>query len=177
MNIFESLKKDHQDVKALFERISMARGRAAATGKRTFDSLAEMLEVHMLAEEKIFYSELRQHDETRVSAVEALEEHRIGKLLLNELKSGNQASEQWQGKFKAFRSIVEHHIEEEEEEIFEKSEELFENSELEEMGQHFLQEKQRILGAPAKGKAMSSRRSAPARRSKPEAKRRRARAA
>ncbi len=153
MNIFESLKKDHQDVKAHFERITMARGRAAATGKRTFDSLAKMLEVHMLAEEKIFYSELKQHDETRVSAFEALEEHRIGKFLLNELKGGNQASEQWQGKFKAFRSIVEHHIEEEEEEVFEKSREIFEKSELEEMGQHFLEEKQRIMAPPARGKA------------------------
>ncbi|MCM2322854.1 MAG: hemerythrin domain-containing protein [Oligoflexia bacterium] len=184
MHIFELLKKDHKDVKALLERVSMASGRASATRKRTFDSVAEMIEAHMAGEERVFYARLQRHYETRVSAIEAIEEHKIGKQLLRELRTGNVDSDQWQGKFKAFRSIIEHHIEEEEEHVFDECEDLFDDSDFEEMGNSFTEEKRRFLatgtssragsGRTASGRASTNRAvRRPARSVKPQAKRRR----
>lgn len=149
MELFDVLKKDHNQVKALCRRIQTAGGRSA-TGRKIFDQMSSMLEVHMQAEEHLFYSRLQESDKTSKFAIEGFEEHRLGRLLLSELKSKDLDSETWQVKFKVFVDIISHHIEEEEETFFEKGRSLFEEGELEELAALFNEQKKQLLAGTTK---------------------------
>ncbi|OFZ19572.1 MAG: hypothetical protein A2X94_14085 [Bdellovibrionales bacterium GWB1_55_8] len=144
MELFDVLKKDHDQVKVLCRRIQTAGGESGA-GKRLFQELTSMLEVHMQAEEHLYYARLEDNKETLKFAIEGYEEHRLAKMLLDELKSKNLNGEHWNIKFKVFSDVVLHHIEEEEDEFFESSRDIFEEDELEELGSIFSEQKQQLL--------------------------------
>lgn len=127
MNLFEMLHKDHEKVKDLFEKIE----KKPANFEELFATLKTELEVHAQAEEKFYYSELKDGEESHEITLEALEEHKVAKRLLKELDSQNKDTDQWMAKLKVLRENVEHHIEEEEKELFEKSKKDLDKSELE----------------------------------------------
>lgn len=164
MELFDVLKKDHSQVKALCRRIQTAGGHSA-TGRKLFEQMSSMLEVHIQAEEHLFYSRLQESDKTSKFAIEGFEEHRLGMLLLNELKPRDLDSETWQVKFKVFTDIISHHIEEEEGTFFEKGRSLFEEGELEELAALFNEQKKQLLaGTTSRSKKRLSPRKSASRR-------------
>ena len=76
---------------------------------------------------------------------EAKEEHRaVDSLVLPDLKSTDPSSVQFSGRAKVCKELLEHHIEEEESEMFPKARELFDQARLEEMGQQMAELKERL---------------------------------
>src|SRR3982751_412614 len=121
MNVFALLKADHELVAGMLEKIGETTERAAKGRDETFTRLKTELDLHALVEEQIFYPALEEAEETRDITLEAYEEHRLVKQLLRELEAAPKDTEEWTAKFTVLKENIEHHVEEEEGEMFTKA--------------------------------------------------------
>jgi hemerythrin superfamily protein len=147
MDAFELLKKDHKKVSQLFKEIEEASGQRK---KEIFARLKTELDVHAKVEERIFYPALENKDEARDITLEAYEEHKVVKDLLGELDSSNAPEDEWDAKLTVLKENVEHHVEEEEGELFSKARQALSKQEIEELGVEMEAEKASQLGGPAR---------------------------
>ena len=152
MDAFNLLKADHRKVAELFEQLE------SASGKRKLDAFAKIkteLDLHAHIEEKIFYPALEKPRETHDLTLEAYEEHKQVKTLLRQLSRARTASEEWQAKAKVLQENVEHHVDEEENELFKKAGSVLSDEEIEELGMRLEEEKARksSTGSKRAGKA------------------------
>ena len=138
MDPFELLKKDHQTVSKLFERIEAATG-SAKLG--IFQQIKGELELHMHIEEVIFYPALQKAKQTRDLTLEAYEEHKVVKGLLEELDATGTVTDEWKAKLTVLKENVEHHVDEEENELFDKANDVLTGEEAESLGDRMLAEK------------------------------------
>jgi hypothetical protein len=145
MNPFEILKKDHEKVSGLMQRLEKTTERGVKTRQDLFKQVKEELDVHAHIEETIFYPALQVETETEDIAREAIEEHRIVKTLLSELERMPKDDEQWSAKFMVLKENLEHHIEEEEGEMFTKARKALDKDELDELGEEMNEEKKRMM--------------------------------
>lgn len=134
MNAYDLLKEDHKKVSDIFEKLEPTTERALKTREELFSKLESELEVHAAIEEQIFYPALKQAAETRDIVLEGLEEHRVVKTLLKELGSSPKDTEQWTAKLTVLKENVEHHVEEEEGEMFKKAKTVLTDEQAEDLG-------------------------------------------
>ncbi len=134
MNVFTSLKADHEKVAELLESIEGTTERATKGRDRLFTRLKNELDVHARIEEEIFYPALEEADETRDITLEAYEEHALVKQLLAELEAEPKDDERWTAKFTVLKENIEHHVEEEEREMFRKARQVLSEEEIDELG-------------------------------------------
>jgi len=146
MNAFDLLKADHRQVAELFERLENASGKEKLD---VFERIKSELEIHTHIEETIFYPALEKPDETHDLTLEAYEEHNLVKQLLGELSGAKSATDEWQAKAKVLRENVEHHVDEEENELFDKADDALTDEEIEALGDRMAAEKARRQGRPA----------------------------
>lgn len=149
MDPFELLKADHRKVEQLFSQLESANGKAKL---QVFEQIKTELELHTHIEEKIFYPALEEPDETHDLTLEAYEEHDVVKRLLKELGRARTANDEWEAKAKVLQENVEHHVEEEENELFEKAESALSEEDLETLGERMEAEKARKQGAKGSSK-------------------------
>ncbi|MDQ1639130.1 MAG: hypothetical protein QOF62_2469 [Pyrinomonadaceae bacterium] len=121
MNAFTLLKADHKKVAGILEKIDETTERGVKTREELFTQLKTELDIHTRIEETIFYPALKDADETRDITLEAFEEHKVVKTLLGELESLGKDKEEWTAKFTVLKENIEHHVEEEEGEMFPKA--------------------------------------------------------
>lgn len=134
MNAFDLLKQDHEKVSGLFEKLDETTERAIKTREELFSRLNRELDVHARIEETIFYPAIVEADETREITLEGIEEHNVVKQLLEELASLPKESEQWTAKLTVLKENVEHHVEEEEGEMFKKARKVLSKEQVEDLG-------------------------------------------
>ncbi len=134
MNAFELLKTDHKKVSSIFEKLESTTERGVKTREDLFAQLKQELDIHAHIEETIFYPVLKQESETRDITLEGFEEHHVVKVLLGELAAMPVDSEEWGAKLKVLKENVEHHVEEEEGEMFKSAREVLSNAQIEEIG-------------------------------------------
>jgi hypothetical protein len=161
MDAFSLLKADHQKVAALFEQLESAGGQSKL---RVFEQIKTELELHTQIEEKIFYPALEEPEETHDLTLEAYEEHDVVKKLLRELSRARTANEEWEAKAKVLQENVEHHVEEEENELFPKAEAALGDEEIERLGQRLEMAKTRAQGRSGTKKSASAKKSAAAKK-------------
>jgi hemerythrin-like domain-containing protein len=148
MDAFNLLKADHRKVEELFEQLE------SASGKGKLDVFAQIkmeLDLHAHIEEKIFYPALEEPSETHDITLEAYEEHAQVKTLLQQLSRARTANDEWEAKAKVLQENVEHHVEEEENELFKKASSVLSREEVEELGLRMEEEKQRKQRGSSKG--------------------------
>ena len=145
MNAFQLLKEDHQKVSGLFQQLEPTTERAEKTRTELFAKLKEELDVHAKVEETIFYPAIKQAAETREIVLEGFEEHHVIKMLLKELESLPVDTEQWSAKLKVLQENVEHHVEEEEGEMFQKARQVLTEEQIDDLGARMEEEKKRLL--------------------------------
>jgi len=141
MNAIELLKSDHQEAKSLMEQIEIA-DKGDRSAKDLFNQLKQALTLHTQIEEEIFYPALKSFDETKDMVPEALEEHQEVDEMLAEMSALSPGNDEFMDKFTELRDAVEHHVEEEEDEMFPKAEKALGQPRLQEMGQQMQQMKQ-----------------------------------
>ena len=146
MDAFELLKADHKKVAGLFDQLEAASGKAKLG---VFNQIKTELELHTHIEEKIFYPALEKPEETHDLTLEAYEEHAVVKTLLKELSRARTANDEWEAKAKVLQENVEHHVEEEENELFPKADNVLSEQEFEKLGQRMEAEKARKQRGPA----------------------------
>lgn len=118
MNLYEMLHKDHEHVRELFSQLEKTPESDDSRREKLFSSLYRELDIHSQAEEKYLYSRLRGEDETRELVLEALDEHKDVKKLLDNLDSMDKGSAEWTARLRECRDAVDHHVQEEENELF-----------------------------------------------------------
>ena len=109
------LKSDHEDVKKLFKELE-----AEEDHEAIFDQIKGALEVHATIEEEIFYPAVKKarSEEVKDEVREAYEEHKQVKALLAAIAEIAPDDEPYSAKIKVLKEDVEHHVEEEEGEMF-----------------------------------------------------------
>jgi hemerythrin-like domain-containing protein len=151
MNAFELLKKDHEKVSGIFEKLEPTTERAVKTREELFAQLKQELDIHARIEEEIFYPSIRDAEETHDITLEAYEEHNVVKQLLAELEELPTDDETWGAKLKVLQENVEHHVEEEENEMFPSAREVLSKEQIEELGSRMEASKRAQVKASAAG--------------------------
>jgi len=131
MDIYKLLRDDHSKVKSLFKELEDTTERAVKTREHLFATLKMELTVHSEAEEKFLYPRLTEAEETREITLEGIEEHNVVKKLLIELDEDPKGTEEWAAKLKVLQENVEHHVKEEEGEMFKKAKKVLSDEEAE----------------------------------------------
>ncbi|HST52015.1 MAG TPA: hemerythrin domain-containing protein [Pyrinomonadaceae bacterium] len=134
MNAFQLLKEDHKKVSGIFEQLEPTTERAAKTRTELFAKLKSELDIHTRIEEAIFYPSIKKAAETRDIVLEGFEEHHVVKMLLKELEAMPVDTEQWAAKLKVLQENVEHHVEEEEGEMFQKARDVLSEDDINQLG-------------------------------------------
>ena len=134
MNAITLLKEDHKTLKKLLSEGEDTTERAVKTRHQLLDRFTTELRVHERIEEKILYPALKKHDKAKDIVLEGYQEHHVADLLVKELHAMDVTDERWGAKFKVLKESIEHHIEEEEGDMFPKANQIFDARELNELG-------------------------------------------
>jgi hemerythrin-like domain-containing protein len=140
MNAIELLMQDHKEASSMMDQLEVA-DKGDRSAKDIFLQLKQALTLHTQIEEQIFYPALKNHEETRDMVPEALEEHQEVDQILAEMSSLNHGNDEFMDKLTELRDSIEHHVEEEENEMFPKAEQVLGQSRLQEMGSQMQQMK------------------------------------
>lgn len=136
--IYDCLKEDHDELKSLMEALTKTEGDSDER-KQLFQKFSTLLDTHSHAEERTFYAAILSDERTRSKTAHGCKEHCEAADLLEELKNTDRSSSGWLLTMKKLREEVEHHIKEEENELFPKAKKVLSNSEATEMGSRFRQ--------------------------------------
>ncbi|GEN11749.1 Hemerythrin HHE cation binding domain-containing protein [Myxococcus fulvus] len=133
MNAIELLKQQHDEVKKLFAQYGKLPDHADVRRGELFKMIADRLAAHATIEELYFYPATkseRTEDELR----EAVEEHLSAKRIIADLLEMSPDDEEFDPKMKVLQEQIEHHVEEEEGELFKKVRKLLSKEQLEDLG-------------------------------------------
>jgi len=151
MDALSLLKEDHGKVKKLLAELEKTTERGVKTRTELFATIKGELAVHETIEEEIFYPELKAHPKAKDIVLEGFEEHHVVDVLMGELEAMDVDDENWGAKAIVMKENIEHHIEEEEGEMFKTARQVFDRYELEALGRRMEQRKrsaQKELGVP-----------------------------
>ena len=143
------LKDDHKKVKDLFRQFEKAR--SADRKKQIAQEAMHELEIHAEIEEEIFYpaAKAKADAEGKELVAEAVEEHHVVKVLIGELKAMPEVNEQFEAKFTVLIENVEHHIEEEEQEMLPDAKKTL-GKEIETLGDRMQARKEQLMATGAR---------------------------
>ncbi len=141
IEIYGTLKEEHDGVKEILEQLEEAK---PGQRMKLLEKLKGELVPHARGEEKTLYALLLKQDSEKAQELsnEAYEEHLAVDKLMKELEEGDASEDRWEGKFAVLKENLEHHIEEEEEEIFPLAKKLFSSEEAVEINTHYLRVKE-----------------------------------
>jgi hemerythrin-like domain-containing protein len=144
MNAIELLKQDHKEAMGMMEQIeNNSEGTASdRSNMQMFNQLKQALTLHTKMEEQIFYPALRDHDETADMIEEAYEEHKGVDEILARMSGMSPSNSDFMDLLEELKDNVQHHVEEEETEMFPRAEKILGQSRLQEMGRQMQQMKQ-----------------------------------
>jgi Hemerythrin HHE cation binding domain len=132
VNALDLIKTDHDKMKDLLEE-ALDTDEPSERGDLLHQIRSELM-AHEHMEEEVFYPALREHAKAKDIVLEGYEEHHVIDLILDELLDVPEESDLWKAKLKVLQENIEHHIEEEEGEMFKKARQAFEKEQLEELG-------------------------------------------
>ena len=144
MNAITLLEADHDKVKKMLDEGESTTERGVKTRTELFQELKAELTIHERIEEEIFYPALKSHPKAKDIVLEAYEEHHVVDEIMGKLEMTPVTDEAWGAKFLVMKENIEHHIEEEEGDMFKQARQVFDEGELEELGARMLELK--LLG-------------------------------
>jgi hypothetical protein len=145
MDAITLLKTDHDRVKKMLDEGETTTERGVKTRTELLQTLKLEMVVHERIEEEIFYPALKQHPKARDIVLEGYEEHHVVDEIMGELEATDVSDETWGAKFKVMKENIEHHIEEEEGEMFKDARQVFDRQELEDLGARMQELKEAAL--------------------------------
>ena len=144
MDAFELLEEDHEKVKKLLNEADDTTERGVKTREELFARIKQELLVHETLEEELLYPTLKEHDETKEVSLEGYEEHHFANEIMAELEQTPVDDEKWAAKFAVLKENIEHHIEEEEDEMFKKARQVLDKEQIEALGERMQQRKKEL---------------------------------
>ena len=135
-SIYEAIKADHANHRKLLDTLAETSGdseeRRSAWHEFYYD-----VKSHAAAEEETFYSTLMSKTWGQDAARHSVHEHQQMDDLMEELNDMDMSSPGWLQKFKTLKHDYEHHMEEEENEVFERAKEVVDDGKVDEIGANF----------------------------------------
>jgi len=138
MNAITLLKEDHERALELIEEIESLDQDDSHAGE-LFSQLKQALTLHTQMEEKVFYPSLSQFKETRDIVEEAYREHQEVDELLADISNLDTGDEDFLDQISELKMKIEHHVGQEEDELFPNAETLLGDKKLRELGQQMEQ--------------------------------------
>jgi hemerythrin-like domain-containing protein len=138
------LKQDHEEVLSLLDSLEEATG---ARRQKLLGQIEQELKVHTTIEEEIFYPAFQaaaRKKEDQKMFYEAVHEHHVVDQFLPEARDG-ASNEELKAKAKVLKELVEHHAEEEEDEMFPRARKILGREELRELGQRMQERKDALM--------------------------------
>ena len=143
MDIYEALKKDHEQVKELLDEL-VALQNDDEYRYVLIDEIRNLLIPHSRAEESVFYNTLRAVNADKKVVFHGFQEHLEAETLLRTLQVMDKVNLEWKAVAEKLKEAVNHHIQEEESEIFAEAREAFTEEEAVAMCDAFEQLKPKI---------------------------------
>jgi len=144
-DILDTLKQDHRDVAEMLERLVESSG--SAERRKLLISIKNALVPHLRAEEKVVYDAVLalRGKEQKTHGEEGYIEHGLGDKMLGQLgKMKDPMSAEFSAGAKVLKELVEHHVEEEEKNIWSDVENNFSDADRIAMNKKFLAAKKRV---------------------------------
>jgi hemerythrin superfamily protein len=117
----ELLTSQHREVEQMFKQFEEMGDRAKSSKKKITDKICSALIMHTTIEEEIFYPAVREASKDTEDMVdEAVVEHAAAKDLISQLQEMDPEDDLYDAKVKVLSEQIEHHVEEEEKEMFPK---------------------------------------------------------
>ena len=132
MEATKLLEQQHEEVKELFGQFEAAE--EDSEKQELFDRIADDFAAHGEIEERIFYPAVYV-GELKDQLREAVEEHLAAKRVVADLLVMEPLDEQFDAKMKVLKELIEHHVEEEEGELFPLVRQNFAREELDALGE------------------------------------------
>ena len=150
----ELLKADHDRVDELFNKV---KANEDGNNKDVFQTIRQELELHTHVEEQIFYPNLLENGDEELQKIvrEGLEEHGQVKTLLTEMGPMSGDDEKFKAKLQVLMENVEHHVEEEEREMFPMVHDQLDEQMLVRLGSLIKAEKERVRSATTRSATAS----------------------
>lgn len=144
-NAIELLKADHDKVDTLFQKV---KANEDGNNKDVFEQIRQELEVHTHIEEQVFYPFLLERGDEELQKIvrEGIEEHGQVKALLPEIAALPGNDDEFKAKLTVLMENVEHHVQEEEGELFPMVKDQIDDDELTRVGSLLKAEKARFSG-------------------------------
>ena len=134
MDAVKLLKTDHEKMRSLLKDGESTRENDRKARRQVFLRLRDDLLIHERMEEDVLYPALKSHPKARDIVLEGYEEHHVADLIVGELEETDYSDERWPAKWKVLKESLEHHMEEEESDMFPKAKKIFDDDELEALG-------------------------------------------
>ena len=144
-SIYDAIKQDHDRHRDLLNTIAATEGDSDKR-REAWDELYRDIKSHSAAEEETFYSKLMTKTWGQDAARHSVHEHAEMDEILEELREKDLASPGWLTRFKTLKHDYEHHMEEEEEDVFARAKEVIGAEENDSYGQRFLDRKDKEMG-------------------------------
>ena len=145
MDAVTLLKDDHDTLKKILNDLDSTTERGVKTREELFTRMRRELEVHEAIEEEIFYPALKEHPKAKELVMEAYEEQNVVDMVMAEIQDTPYDDETWGAKLTVMKENIEHHIEEEEGEMFKTARSVLTREELVELGERMHKMKSEIL--------------------------------
>ena len=149
------LKDDHKRVQDLLKKLEGAAGRATKSRDSLLSQVENEVKTHAALEEEIFYPAFKdavRKKEEKQLFFEAAEEHHVVDMVISEFRDGETDPNSFAARCKVLKDLIEHHIREEEREMFPAAKKALGTDDLQELGERLLERKQELL-AEAGGSA------------------------
>lgn len=156
MNAIDLLKADHEKVKGILSQLSESTDRAVKKRTELLEKLELEVSIHTQLEEEILYPAYKAAGGKAEAEMyyEAKEEHRtVDSLVLPDLKGTDPTSPEFAGRVKVVKELLEHHIEEEETDMFPHAKKILGKAKLDEFGDQMLTLKARLKKSLSPSKA------------------------
>jgi hemerythrin superfamily protein len=146
MNVLKILRNDHSNVRDLIGRFGRAGKSSHDKRGEIFEQLRRQLQIHSRAEEEIFYPAIKALNgvESQKLVSEALKEHRQIDELLTRISRLKPTDKNFDDRIETLFETIEHHLDEEEGEIFQFVEENCSPDQLDEIGMQMEDRKRAI---------------------------------
>jgi hemerythrin superfamily protein len=142
MDIYGVIKQDHDLVRSMLDGLCKTENQQADKREAQFTPLKNELMMHQQVEEAVLYSALKDVEETRADALEAIAEHHLVNGLLEELALMPKDSDEWFAKFGVLKELVEHHMREEEHDFFAAARKVLHERQAVELGEQMRSKKE-----------------------------------
>ena len=137
MDIIVALLNHHKELRHLLEKTK--------ANPKYFSELKKSLEIHHINEEKYLLDHSKEKDSLKDESLESIEEHHAIVLMLEDLDNFPMSNDRWKVKLKVLKEYLEHHLKEEEEDLFPEAYKDLNDDELVRLGNEYEKTKEKQM--------------------------------